>query len=338
MKVDLSRLRGHPDAPLLVADLAMVLLVLFNLAWLVFNALFAARLVQEGVAWLSPSFHAWYRDEIHPHFLDYDMVFVAIYVVELLLRWGIAIVRGTYHRWFFYPFVHWYDVLGCIPVGSFRWLRVLRAVALLWRLQQVGVIDLRDTWLVRTVRKYLDILTEEISDRVVVNVLDGLHEELARGNPVVHRIGSEVLAPRRAEFVDWLAGRAQIALAQAYEGQRGDLHAYLARIVAEGMDGSVELRRLEALPVVGPALASSLDVAVTDIARTIADRAAEDLASPAGRERLARTLAESLDAALVDDARIGVLVRDALLESIALVKQQVGVQQWKLREAQGHYD
>ncbi|MFZ5723330.1 MAG: ion transporter [Pseudomonadota bacterium] len=335
MKIDLGKLRGNPEAPLLVVDLLMVLLVLFNLAWIVFNSLFSSHLFQSGVAALSPAFHVWYRDRIHPDFADYDMIFVTIYVVELLLRWAIAIIRRTYHRWFFYPFVHWYDVLGCIPVGSFRWLRILRVVALLWRLQQQGIIDLRDSALFRTLRKYLDIVTEEIADRVVINVIDGLHGELARGNPVVHRIGREVLAPRRAELIAWLAGRLREAAGQVRASRQAELNAYVARVVAEGMDASPDVQRLQRLPVAGPLVGEALDGAVTDIATHIVDRLLRDLASPERLESALNTLADLLGQ---DSEALSRLLQEVLLESLTIVRDQVGVQQWKVREARGHYD
>ena len=338
MKVDLGKLRGNPEAPLLVLDLFMVLLVLFNLAWLLFNALFASQVVQAGVAWVSADFHAWYRDQIHPNFLDYDMVFVAIYVSELLFRWALAIIRRTYHRWFFYPFVHWYDVLGCIPVGSFRWLRILRAVSLLWRLQQAGVIDLSKTWLVRTGRKYLDIVTEEVADRVVVNVLEGVHGEVSRGNPVVHRIGREVLAPRRDALLEWIAGRLGHAAGDAWANNRQALEAYLSAVVAEGMDASPEVRRLRQVPVVGQPVKEALDAAIADIARGIVARIATDLADPATRPRLKAILGDTLDALAADDDGLARLAREATLEALLIVRDQVSVQQWKHREAEGFYD
>lgn len=338
MKIHLSKLRGNPEAPLLALDLFMVLLVLFNLSWILFNTLFASQAVQAGVAWLSADFHAWYGTQIHPNFLDYDMLFVAVYVTELLFRWALAIVRRTYHRWFFYPFVHWYDVLGCIPVGSFRWLRVLRAVSLLWRLQKNGVIDLSQTWLVRTAGKYLDILTEEVADRVVVNVLDGVHGEVARGNPVVHRIGREVLAPRRDELLDWLTSRLRDAGSRTWQAQRNALHDYLSPAIAEGLEASAEVRRLQAIPLVGPAVKEALDAAITDIARGIIERIANDLADPAGEQQLRNILASMTDSLTEDDERLAALVREALLEALLIVRQQVSVQQWKVREAEGFYD
>lgn len=338
MKIDLGKLRGNPEAPLLVIDLLMVLLVLFNLAWIVFNALFAAQGVQAFVHWLAPSFHDWYRADIHPNFADYDMVFITIYVSELLLRWLVAIVRNTYHRWWFYPFIHWYDVLGCIPVGSFRWLRILRVVSLLWRLQQHGVIDLRDTALVRFVRKYYDILVEEVSDRVVVNVLDGVQAELAHGNPVVHRLASEVLAPRRDEIVAALAARVQQLAVQAMAQNRADTGAYVAALLARAMADNPELQRLRDIPAIGGTLAGVLDHAVGDIAARAVALATTDLADARARATLEAALGTTLDTLLARDEALAGLVAGIVDESIAIVKQQVGVQRWKLKEAGGYYD
>ncbi|MDV7396135.1 hypothetical protein RZS08_32380, partial [Arthrospira platensis SPKY1] len=119
-----------------------------------------------------------YAEQIHTNFVAYDLVFVAIFLTEFVVRWIIAVHRNTYHRWFFYPFVHWYDLLGCIPVGSFRWLRLLRVISIVYRLQKYQIIDISNLYIVRFVRKYLNVLLEELSDRIVLNVLDGVQDEI----------------------------------------------------------------------------------------------------------------------------------------------------------------
>src|SRR5690606_42147929 len=55
------------------------------------------------------------------------LLFVSVYLTEFSIRWLVAIARRTHERWFYFPFVHWYDLLGCIPVGSFRWLQPSRS-------------------------------------------------------------------------------------------------------------------------------------------------------------------------------------------------------------------
>lgn len=340
MKIDLRKLRGHPDAVLLWVDLLMLGLVTFNLGWMVFNTLFASQWVQAGVAALSPAFHAWYLQDVFPRFLEFDLLFVAVYITELLLRWAWAIHRCTYHRWFFYPFVHWYDVLGCIPVGSFRWLRVLRVVPLALRLQQHGVIDLRDWTIVRVARKYFDVLVEEVSDRVVLQVLDGVTGEIERGNPVVHRIRDEVLRPRRAELEVLLAARLRGSVGHMTASQGDALSAWLESAVADGLANSPDLQRLAGLPLMGEPLSRALDGAIADIARGIAGRLHDDLTGPAGAANSRQVVAALLDGLGAADANppLAPWVREALLDTISIVKQQVAVQEWKVREASGHYD
>ena len=125
-------------------DLFMIALAIVNLVWIVFDSLFANKVVQAELKLSAPHFYAFYRDQVHQHFAYYDLIFVSIYVVEILLRWLVSINRQAYEKWYFYPFAHWYDVLGCIPIGSFRALRLLRIVSLVMRLQKRGVIDLTD--------------------------------------------------------------------------------------------------------------------------------------------------------------------------------------------------
>ena len=158
----------------LAVDIVMLVLIVANLFLILIDWGFESLLVQQQLqAWV-PSLYRWYDQTVHPHFFFYDLAFVAVFVAEILVRWGLAIYRQRYHRWFFYPFVHWYDVLGCIPVSSFRSLRLLRVIAMVPKMQRIGLFDLRDTYLYRKFEKYRDIILEEISDRVTVRIIEGL--------------------------------------------------------------------------------------------------------------------------------------------------------------------
>ncbi|PKM21308.1 MAG: hypothetical protein CVV10_10030, partial [Gammaproteobacteria bacterium HGW-Gammaproteobacteria-14] len=222
-----EKLRFNLDGLGYLVDLLMIALVIINLALILFDWAFSAAPIQQGLGQLAPAFTAFYADTIHADFIFWDMLFVSIYLTEFSIRWIVAIARSTYHRWFFYPFVHWYDLLGCIPVGGFRWLRILRVISVLYRLQRAGIIDLRDTWLGLTVLKYYRILVEEVSDRVVLNVLNGVQREVRSGTPLVHRIESEVLAPRRHELVDFVATRLVSMISETHREWRDDLGGYL---------------------------------------------------------------------------------------------------------------
>ena len=334
MKIRLhpEKLKANLDTVGFVIDLGMIVLVLANLGLILFDWLFQVPLVQELLASLTPGFHSFYRDTIHDDFLFYDLCFVAVYLTEFTIRWIVAIARKTYHRWFFYPFAHWYDLLGCIPVGSFRWLRILRVISLLIRLQRMGIVDLSQTWLGQTILKYYGIIVEEISDRVVVNVLSGAQREVGGGSPLLHRIESQVLAPRKEQLVSFVATRIANATQKSHGQYRDQLAEYFSHLTDESLVRTQAGRRLAAIPVAGPRAIALLGDAVRETGSAFVDQLVDDLASPANRPQLEQLLHDLIDAAGGEGEQLDALVRDTLLDILEQVKNQVAVQQWKLEE------
>lgn len=334
MKIRLhpEKLKANLDTLGFLIDLFMIALVIANLALILFDWLFQVSLFQNLLAEHTPVFHAFYRDTIHADFLFYDLCFVAVYLTEFTLRWGVAIARGTYHRWFFYPFAHWYDLLGCIPVGSFRWLRILRVVNLLFRLQRMGIVDLSQTWLGQTLLKYYNIIVEEVSDRVVMQVLSGAQREVGGGSPLLHRIEKEVLAPRQQRLVSFVAERIAEATRKTHSEYRVDLASYFAHLTDEAITRTQAGRRLAAIPVAGPRAITLLGEAVRETGSAFVDQLVDDLATPANRPQLEQLLHDVLDAARGDGEQLDDLLRDTLLDILEQIKQQVAVQQWKLAE------
>jgi len=210
------------DRLLVLVDILMVMLVLVNLTMLALQVNFENARMSSLIQQYIPQFYELYQP-VFQNFLLIDGVFVTIFLTELSLRWLIAVVNKTYHRWFFYPFVNWYEVLGCIPLGSFRVLRVLRIVAVIIRLNRMKVIDIRKWYLYQLFNKYLLILTEEISDRVVVNIIEGVQAEVKTGIPLTGRIIEEVVLPRKAVLVDFIAHRVQLVMKNQYEANRDEL-------------------------------------------------------------------------------------------------------------------
>jgi hypothetical protein len=318
----------------LAVDIIMIVLVIANLALIIFDWLFASATIQSVLQSHTPGFFTFYKDTIHSDFIRYDLMFVAVYLTEFVIRWGFAIVRQTYHRWFFFPFVHWYDLLGCIPVGSFRWLRVLRIVSLVMRLQRMGVIDLSDTWIGQTVLKYYRILIEELSDRIVTNVLEGMQRQIRQGNPLIHRIEDDVLAPRRTQLVDFLAERIARGAEATHQQYRDELGRYLSYLTDEAISETPSGRRLAALPVAGPRAIALLGDTVREIGTALVDQMVEDISNPTYRSRLDEVLDSLITQAAGDRGRLNDLVRDTTLDILEQVKIEVNVKQWKLAEQQ----
>lgn len=324
-----DRFRLNLDGLGLIVDLAMIVLVILNLGLILFDWLFSAGPVRAGLAALFPDFTAFYADTIHSDFIFWDMIFVSIYLTEFTVRWIIAIARQTHHRWFFYPFVHWYDLLGCIPVGGFRWLRILRVISLLYRLQRTGIIDLRYTWLGFTVLKYYRIVVEEISDRVVINVLDGVQREVRQGSPLVHRIETEVLEPRRHELVDFIVSRVVDIVARTHSQWRQGLGEYLSQLTDDALTRTPSGARLAAIPVAGPRALALIGDTVRELGVALTDQLVEDLTAPENRETLDSIVDGVLRHAAGDRHELDRLIRETLLDVLDQVKVQVAVQQWK---------
>lgn len=333
MKVNTEKLRTSHETPFLIVDLLMLGLVIINLAWLIFDTLFTSALVRNGLTWLSPEFTRFYAEQIHTNFVAYDLVFVAIFLTEFVVRWIIAVHRNTYHRWFFYPFVHWYDLLGCIPVGSFRWLRLLRVISIVYRLQKYQIIDISNLYIVRFVRKYLNVLLEELSDRIVLNVLDGVQDEIAIGTPVMEKVVQQVLVPNKPLLIEWIASRINDISDNVYQPRRADLKQYLDEVIASSLAQDAKVATLEKLPVVGETITQVIESTVSEIVFNVVDRLATDI----GREETDVWVHEITDLLLArllqPDAALNEASKNVLIDVLEVVKDEVRIQRWKLKES-----
>lgn len=333
IRFNLKKLKNNPETPWFVLDLLMVWLVTINLLWILFDWMFSSSSLASGLHYIAPDFHDFYAEKIHDDFVAYDLMFVWIYLVELTLRWCMAIYNKTYHRWFFYPFVHWYDVLGCIPIGSFRFLRILRVISIVYRLQKLGIIDIRENYFYRQFQKYLGVITEELSDRVVINVLNGVQDEIQKGNPVTHRIQDRVIGPRQEQLVHWLGSRLGNAIDHAYQHNEYHVRDYLKSMVHQSLARNSNIKRLNQLPIVGPQIQETMEAMSVELVEDVLVTLMSDLADPQ-QQVAANTINSLLEAPAENEAQqLWPILQEAVVESLELIKDQVALQQWKLQEA-----
>lgn len=328
-----QKLRESHEGPLLALDILMLWLLTINLAWYFIDVLFGVALVRQTLHPFLPDLTHYYATEIHPNFVLYDLGFLALYLSEFVFRWALAIHRNTYHRWFFYPFVHWYDVLGCIPLGGLRLLRLLRIVSIIYRLHKFGIIDFRQSAPLRVGEKYYRILVEEVSDRVVINVLDGMQKEIEGGGDTSRQLVNTILRPRRDVIVPWLASRLGQGLRQSLEPRREEIGRYVRNTVHKGLDESEELQTLAQIPVIGSHIELRLEKAISEIVHNIVMNIAADLDGIEDDHYLQQLSGMLFDALLEPHEAVGQAMRETLLDSIELIKQQVAVQQWKRDDA-----
>lgn len=314
----------------LAVDLGMIGLVISNLVLIVFDWLFSANIVASALADYTPTFHDFYDGTIHQNFITYDLIFVSIYLVEFFIRWFVAVVRKTHHRWFFYPFLHWYDILGCIPVGSFRWLRVLRIVTLLNRLQRLEIIDLSNTYLGKTAIKYYRILVEEISDRVVINVLQGAQREVADGSPLIKRVDEKIIQPRKQFLADYITDQLIQAGDRTYKTYHKELSEYLASLVDRSIADTRHGRRIVSIPIAGARFRVRVSETVSDLTDTLLTQILADLQNPEHKEFISFLLLDLVEKIAPDGQDLNQLIQQSVHEILDEVIIQVGVKRWRL--------
>lgn len=310
-------------------DMIMLVVVSINLTWLVIDALYAHPVINGGLQSLLPQVHGFYGQHFHPNFAQWDLAFVALYLTEIMWRWMASIFRKTYYRWWFYPVVHWYDVLGSLPLPGFRALRLFRLVSLLYRLQQYGILDFSQTFLYRFFQKYFLALVEEVSDRVVISVLDGVEEELRAGNPVTHRVMTQVIAPRREELGQWLGDQITELIEHSYLKRQTEVAHYIRHIVREGVKDNPEVSNLARIPGVGRYLTDTLEKAIADITHGALEQLALDLHGE-GSTGLIHEASEVLFENLSEPGGpLSQLLKGVMLDLLEVVKAEVRIQKWK---------
>ena len=330
LNINRQKLRSSHEFIWFLLDFLMLGLLMVNMAFIIWDSVYSFVAIQNTLQEFAPALQAAYQP-VHENFIFYDLLFVTVFLTEFFVRWGHAVKTHDYSRWYFYPFIHWYDLLGCIPTGGFRILRLLRFISIVHRLHRYGIIDITQYRAYRFINFYYEAFMEELSDRIVLKVISGIQYEAGHGSPLVNRIQQQVLYPRRQMISNWLSTRVAKAAAESYVPNRGALRNYLETRVDQALQQNIELSRLKLLPVVGGTIARTLEDSVGDIVANIVHQILEDLASSANHAFI-----DDLVAAVVPDvsaARKGQQANQALIEMIQeileQVKTQVRVKRWR---------
>ncbi|ERS89430.1 hypothetical protein Q667_01460 [Marinobacter sp. C1S70] len=329
LHVNRENLKSSHQLIWFLIDFLMLGLLIINLSFIIWDSIYNFVAVQNLLKDYAPALQSAYHP-IHERFIFYDLIFVAIFLSEFVLRWGYSIRAKVYDRWYFYPFIHWYDLVGCIPVGSLRFLRILRVISIIYRLHQYKIIDFTNTRLFRFVNFYYEAFMEELSDRIVLKVLSGVQEEVRRGSPLFERIQQDILYPRREMLSDWISERVAVAAKEGYVPNRGALRAYLENRVDQALKQNLELSRLNYLPVVGPTIQDTLENAVGDIVANVIHQILEDLASTSNHafiEDIVNVLLPE-PGQQQEEAENEALI-NLILEVVDAIKDQVRVKHWR---------
>lgn len=330
LQINRENLKSSHQLIWFIIDFLMLGLLIVNLAFIIWDSIYSFVAVQDLLKQYAPALQSLYHP-IHDRFIFYDLIFVSIFLTEFFLRWAYAIKAKIYDRWYFYPFIHWYDLVGCIPVGSLRFLRILRVISIIYRLHQYKIIDVTSTRTYRFFNFYYEAFMEELSDRIVLKVLTGMQQEVQRGSPLFDKIQQDILYPRRAMLADWISGRVAEAAREGYVPNRGALRSYLEDRVDTALKQNLELSRLKFLPVVGPTIQETLEEAVGDIVANVIHQILEDLASASNHafiEDIVNVFLPSPEQVESEDTNNEALI-NLIVEIIDAVKAQVRVKYWR---------
>ncbi|MGO2008698.1 ion transporter [Vreelandella alkaliphila] len=311
-------------------DFFILAAVIINLSLLLFDSLFLIGPINDTIASLTPGFHAFYDTVIHSRFITIDLFFVGIFIADVLLGWTVAIAERRYHRWFFYPFVNWYDVLGCIPLSGFRLLRVLRVVSLLNRLHRLRLIDVTSWSSYRFFAKYYDILLEELSDRIALRLLGNVQEQVVASDSLTERVIDRVILPRKAQLIHEIAQRLETTVGQAYQQNRIAIMAAIDDLVSRTLRESPEIQKLHRLPM-GHTASNAMQASLSGVAQRLVDELAQGIHSTEFRQLVERTAETGFNSWLTVDETSAHVTEQVLYDILEMLKEQVRHQGWKDR-------
>ena len=312
----------------LIYDIFMMVLIIINLFFLASNAV----LMSDFGTWLFDFFRLpevlqFYKAELHPWVIKTETWFTSYLIIELLLRWMIAILRQHHPRWFFFPFVHWYEILAIVP--ELRFLRLLRASVIAYRLNELG-FQVVPEWLSRRVQFYYHLLLEELSSRVVLTVLEGIKRELSTSTThkqIIH----DLVDHHRQLFATALSEILQETLASELKQQQNQIAKNVGQVVNQAIEDTPELTQLlRLIPIVGGRIEQQI--------QSIGQRLGENITlglmqpftegSPDRPNPMYQQIAAKTSQLNIHNAALEQLVESAVFESLDAMHKQVKVKQW----------
>lgn len=328
-----SRKDTHaPNKPKLLYDIVVLLAIVVDLGLILLdNILMSAIFASVANYWDWTQWATHYQLNIHPIISAVGDYFTLFLIVELLVRWAIAVGKKTYYRWFFFPFVHWYEVLGCFVL--LRPLRLLRAVVIIKRLHQMGIVIIADRYH-KTAQFYFHVLLEELSDRVILTALDNFKNQRQQSTTHQKLIHQTIDNNREQLQMAILSLLHQELIPKLQTQLRSTLDNTLAPAIGQAVETALintpHFRRyIRMIPVAGTVIESQ----IVDIGRHIGHNVALEVHDVLLDDKLLNALTVEIAKGVANmdttNSHLQQLVAGVVDETLAAFETQVKIQQWK---------
>ncbi|MGJ8516575.1 ion transporter [Carnimonas bestiolae] len=308
------------DAIILVLVVLSLVLILFDsfyrytpLPWLL-NLVWPA--LDHQAHWLSE------------HASQIDLWFLSVFWIDIIAGWLVAIAQHRYHRWFFYPFVHWYDVLGSLPITNFRWFRILRVIGLMVRLQKSGCVDFTQWRFFLFFQKYYNIVMEEISDRVAVKLLTTVQDDIRHDGDIGTSIKESVIEPQRVQLSEQIATRAAALINEVRTHTSTNVEGYLVDSTRKVLENNANIRMLKSLPL-GKQLSNTLESAMIDVLKQLLQETNKGLDSAEFTSSVERIVGHCVSDVLAHPTLDEGQFETMMVDTLEMLKARVEKKRWK---------
>ncbi|WP_066805429.1 hypothetical protein [Moraxella oblonga] len=326
---------SRPSKAKIAYDIALLLLLAVDLVLILADNILMSGLANKLAEWMGFS-HLLGQYAVHYHddISAIGGVFTVFWVVELSWRWVRAIIKKTYFRWFFFPFVHWYETLACFP--ALRALRLLRAGITIKRLHDIGVVVIPKKW-IKSAQFYYHVLLEELSDRVILTAIGNFrnqmeysqtHQELLQNTIDKNR------AKLEAVVLDLLKKELTPKLQSAFLAHTGtQLSKNVGLAVEQALLDTPELRKyLKLIPIAGSMIESQITHVGRHIGENITSAINAHLFDDKTLDALMTNVAHGIANIDTTHPQLQALVGDVVDDALTAFEAQVKTQQWKHKE------
>ena len=127
---------------------------------------------------------------------------------------------------------------------------------------------------------------------------------------------------------------------EAYLEYIDDIGNYFDDKISSAINNNPELKNISRIPIIGNVVTNNLEKTVNDMVGHVLDESLQDLASPENKAVIDDIAHLILDTFIKEEGANGLdgLVNEIILDSLELVKDQVKIQQWKIRDELLHED